>query len=106
MKKSYHKLLTAILSLAMMLSLLAGCGGGSAGSSGDAGKSGGSAGVPSGEVITWRLQSNYALDSLEGDMAKNLKKVVETVTNGRLQIELYEPGALCQASDKIGRAHV
>lgn len=53
------------------------------------------------DTITWRLQSNYALDSLEGDMAKNLKASVEKATNGRLKIELYEPGALCQASDIV-----
>ena len=34
-------------------------------------------------------------------MAKNLKESVERATNGRLQIELYEPGALCQASDIV-----
>ena len=98
--KKHQKLLAAVLCLTMLLALLAGCGGGNGGASGDSGNSGGSS-VPSGEVITWRLQSNYALDSLEGDMAKNLKEVVETVTNGRLQIELYEPGALCQASDIV-----
>ncbi|MFR6041256.1 MAG: TRAP transporter substrate-binding protein DctP [Dysosmobacter welbionis] len=32
-------------------------------------------------------------------MATNLKEALETATNGRLQVELYEPGALCQTSD-------
>lgn len=49
-----------------------------------------------GETITWRLQSSYSLNSLQGDMATNLKEALETATNGRLQVELYEPGALCQ----------
>ena len=52
-----------------------------------------------GETITWRLQSSYSLNSLQGDMATNLKEALETATNGRLQVELYEPGALCQTSD-------
>ena len=103
MKKNFKKALAILLALCTVLTLLTACGGGSTAgdaAGGDASDGGGSS-VPSGEVITWRLQSNYALDSLEGDMAKNLKESVERATNGRLQIELYEPGALCQASDIV-----
>ena len=103
MKKNFKKALAILLTLCTVLTLLTACGGGSTAgdaAGGDASDGGGSS-VPSGEVITWRLQSNYALDSLEGEMAKNLKESVERATNGRLQIELYEPGALCQASDIV-----
>ena len=34
-------------------------------------------------------------------MAKNLKESLEKATNGRLTVELYDPGALCQASDIV-----
>lgn len=97
MKKSVHRILAAAMAVFMLAGLLAGCGG-SAPETSDEGSSGTSA---PGEVYTWRLQSNYALDSLEGDMAKNLKESLEKATSGRLQVELYEPGALCQASDIV-----
>ncbi len=97
MKKRISKLLAAALALCMVLPLLSACGD----SSGGAAAGGSAAPVPSGETVTWRLQSNYALDSLEGDMAKNLKESLEKATSGRLQVELYEPGAMCQASDIV-----
>lgn len=96
MKKNLKKTLATLLSLVMILGLLSACGGDSGSS--DAGAAGSAS---SGKVYTWRLQSNYALDSMQGDMAKNLKESVEKATSGRVQIELYEPGALCQASDIV-----
>lgn len=99
MKKKMHRFLAAALSVCMSLTVLTACGSGSSGSSDSS--SGGDTAVSSGETVTWRLQSNYALDSLEGEMAENLKESLEKATNGRLQVELYEPGALCQASDIV-----
>ncbi len=98
MKNIVTKILAATMALVIVLSLCA-CGGSGSGSGAASGGSASSAG--DGKVYTWRLQSNYALDTLEGDMAKNLKESVERATNGRLRIELYEPGALCQASDIV-----
>ena len=97
MKKYLNKILAATLTLCMSLTLLTACGG----SSSSDGSSSDGAAVSSGEKVTWRLQSNYSLDSLEGDMAKNLKESLEKATNGRLTVELYDPGALCQASDIV-----
>lgn len=93
MRKNPKKILALFLTLCMSLSILSGCGGtaDSPDGSGDSDSSG--------ETITWRLQSSYSLNSLQGDMATNLKEALETATNGRLQVELYEPGALCQTSD-------
>lgn len=99
MKKSIQRFLAAAMAVCMSLALLTACGGSSGSSSGSSDSSGSA--VPSGETVTWRLQSNYSLDTLEGDMAKNLKASLEKATNGRLQVELYEPGALCQASDIV-----
>ncbi len=92
------KFMAIVLALGMSFTLLTACNDekSTAGT-----ESSPSAALPKGETVTWRLQSNYALDSLEGDMAKNLKKALEKATNGRLQVELYEPGALCQASDIV-----
>ena len=99
MKRNFlRKALAALLALCTVLATLSACGGSPSESTSEGETS---SGTPSGEVITWRLQSNYALDSLEGDMAKNLKESLEKATNGRLQVELYEPGALCQASDIV-----
>ena len=89
MKKNFKKALAILLTLCTVLTLLTACGGGSTAgdaAGGDASDGGGSS-VPSGEVITWRLQSNYALDSLEGEMAKNLKESVHV-----------PPMAVCRSS--------
>ena len=94
MRKNAKKLFALLLTLCMSLSLLTACG-----SDTPANSTGGEGGASSGETITWRLQSSYSLNSLQGDMATNLKNALETATNGRLQVELYEPGALCQTSD-------
>lgn len=98
MKKSIQRFLAAAMAVSMSLAMLTACGSSSSSSSSS---SGSSSSVSSGETITWRLQSNYSLDTLEGDMAKNLKESLEKATNGRLKVELYEPGALCQASDIV-----
>lgn len=98
MKKSIQRFLAAAMAVSMALAMLTACGSSSSSSSSS---SGSSSSVSSGETITWRLQSNYSLDTLEGDMAKNLKESLEKATNGRLKVELYEPGALCQASDIV-----
>ena len=92
MKKNvWKKTLAALLAAGTVLTTLSACGGSSAESTSDGDTA---SSVPSGEVITWRLQSNYALDSLEGDMAKNLKESLEKATNGRLQVELAQLAAI------------
>ncbi|MEA4993744.1 MAG: TRAP transporter substrate-binding protein DctP [Oscillibacter sp.] len=98
MKKNTQKILASALAVCMSLTLLTACGGSGSGTDGGAGSG---APVADGKTYTWRLQSNYSLDSIQGDMAKQLKECVETATQGRLKVELYEPGALCQASDII-----
>ena len=98
MKKNTQKILASALAVCMSLTLLTACGGSGSGTDGGAGSG---APVSDGKTYTWRLQSNYSLDSIQGDMAKQLKECVETATQGRLKVELYEPGALCQASDII-----
>lgn len=99
MKKNINKILAAILALCMTMTMLTACGGASSESAGSSNS--GSTAAAGDKVYTWRLQSNYALDTMQGDMAKNLKASVEKATSGRVVIELYEPGALCQASDIV-----
>ena len=102
MRKNAKKLFALILALCMSLTLLTACGGDAAGSDSGVGES-----SSGGETITWRLQSSYSLNSLQGDMATNLKEALETATNGRLQVELAQyqyllprlTGMWCQTSD-------
>ena len=56
------------------------------------------------ELLRWRDDHLAPAEQLlpefpAGRYATNLKEALETATNGRLQVELYEPGALCQTSD-------
>jgi TRAP-type C4-dicarboxylate transport system substrate-binding protein len=47
------------------------------------------------QVITWKMQSAYALHTASANGAVYWASQIERITNGRLKIELYEPGTLC-----------
>ena len=112
MKLNARNLIAGAMAGVMSLALLAGCGGsststaapaasGSAAPAAAAAAPAAAAPADDGKVYTWRLQNNYALDSAEGRMAENVKYAIEKATNGRVQVELYEPGALCSAADIV-----
>ena len=84
------------------LTLLTACGGGSTAGS-DSAVGDASMAVPPvsrREAITWRLQSSYCPEFPAGRYGHQPEGGSwRRATNGRLQVELYEPGALCQTSD-------
>lgn len=50
---------------------------------------------------TWRLQTIYNLDTMQGVIATQIAEELERVTNGRLKVEIYPPGGLCQTNDML-----
>lgn len=50
---------------------------------------------------TWRLQTIYNLDTMQGVIATQIAEELERVTNGRLAVEIYPPGGLCPTNDML-----
>jgi TRAP-type C4-dicarboxylate transport system substrate-binding protein len=100
MKNAAKKILALVLVCCSLLTLLGGCAG-STGTAAASPSASGSNTSASGETYTWRLQCVYSLDSMQGVMAKQIAEELNKMTNGRLTIELYGPGSLCQAADTV-----
>ncbi len=99
MKEKTKRILAAVLVCCTILTVLGGCSGSSASSTPGAAATVSNA--ASEETYTWRLQCVYSLDSMQGVMAKQIAEELSKMTNGRLTIELYGPGSLCQAADTV-----
>lgn len=53
------------------------------------------------EKIVWRLQTIYNPETMQDEMAIILADEIKKATNGRLEIEIYPPGALSPVSDVV-----
>ncbi|MGI5963757.1 MAG: TRAP transporter substrate-binding protein [Lawsonibacter sp.] len=84
------KVLALLLSGAMMVSLLAGCGSKETGSAGSTGGSqAGSSGQEELPSYSFQLGYNTVEDSVRGEMATVFKNYVEETSNGRMTVEIF-----------------
>lgn len=61
------------------------------------GNNGSSAGSSDGDVIKWKLQNSYGPGDQTWDIQMPmLVEAIEEATDGKLQIEVYQPGAICE----------
>lgn len=90
MKKNFRKALVVLLALVLCLSmcLMSGCGGNS-----DKG------GGVSGETFTWKVQAYTATGTTFYEYAEHLCDLIETMSGGRIKIELYGAGELVASFD-------
>lgn len=89
MKKYSKKFLAMFLILVLCLSMFTACGGG--GNEGGAGASG--------ETFTWKVQAYTATGTTFYEYAQHLCELIETMSAGRIKIELYGSGELVAAFD-------
>lgn len=96
--KIRNKAVALIAASALFVTGLTGCGNESTNSSS---VNSGSQTANTEPEYTWRLQTIYNLDTMQGVIATQIAEELEKVTNGRLKVEIYPPGGLCQTSDMV-----
>lgn len=89
MKKTMKKILAVVLALILCLSLFTACGSGN-------GEGGGQL---SGETFNWKVQAYTATGTTFYEYAKHLCELIETMSAGRITIDLYGSGELVAAFD-------
>ena len=89
MKKTMKKILAVVLTLILCLSLFTACGGGN-------GEGGGQL---SGETFNWKVQAYTATGTTFYEYAQHLCELIETMSAGRIKIDLYGSGELVAAFD-------